>query len=123
MKVPMLLVNGKIYGLSNGGIDQWDKVVRGTESISNIIKEAENELVQPSEIPKYLDEGLSKEILIAMKDDNKSSWALTQNGTGYPKYWEFTNSSVFIRNNLANFCTISTSLLIVHKTGECFFRE
>ena len=119
----MLLVNGKIYGLSNGGIDQWDKVVRGTESISNIIKEAENELVQSSEIPKYLEEGLSKEILIAMKDDNKSSWALTQNGTGYPKYWEFTNSSVFVRNNLANFCTISTSLLIVHKTGECFFRE
>ncbi len=123
MKDPVKLVNGKTYGLSNGGIDQWDKVIRGTESVSNIIQEAENDVVQQSEIPKYLEEGLSNEILIAMKDDNKSSWALTQEGTGYPKYWEFTNSSVFVRNNLANFCTISTTLLIVHKTGECFFRE
>ena len=45
MKVPVLLVNGRTYGLSNGGIDQWDKVLRGTEGISNIIKDAESELV------------------------------------------------------------------------------
>jgi uncharacterized protein with NRDE domain len=58
-----------------------------------------------------------------MKNDTKSTWALTQGGTGYPKYWEFANSSIFVRNNVANFCTVSTTVLVIDQNGNAFFRE
>ena len=41
MKEPIKLENGKVYGLSNGGIDEWDKVIRGTHMFTEIVKQAE----------------------------------------------------------------------------------
>ena len=91
----------------------------------DILDEAEKEVLNISddEIDRFLEKKLSKELFTLMKNDTKSTWAMTQTGTGYPKYWEFANSSIFVRNNLANFCTVSTSILILHKSGKAFFEE
>ncbi len=65
---------------------------------------------------------IAKEMMTVMRDATKSTWNNTQS-TGFPKYWEYINSSIFIPNNLANFCTVSTSLIIIHKSGQIFFQE
>lgn len=56
-------------------------------------------------------------------NDQKSSWAITQSGTGYPKLWEFANSSIFVRNTLAQFCTVSSTVLCLHSSGHGYFYE
>jgi hypothetical protein len=66
---------------------------------------------------------MSKDLLLLMKNDTKSAWGRVQSGTGYPKYWEFMNSSIFATNNLANFSTVSSTILVVHKSGETSFLE
>ena len=63
----------------------------------------------------------AKDLLSMMKNDTKAAWARVQGGTGYGKWWEYMNSSIFAGNNMANFCTVSTSLLIVHRKGKAFF--
>ena len=111
--------------MTNGSLDQWDKTIRGKAMFEDIIEEAEKEVssISDDEIESFLKNKLSKELFSMMKNDTKSTWAMTQTGTGYPKYWEFANSSIFVRNNLANFCTVSTSILIMHKSGKAYFQE
>ena len=133
---------GHVYGFSNGGFDEWDKVSRGKDLFKEVLKQAEIELKnlitdnlksksfsnEPSnEVYKVtVDEfmkQMSKELLAMMKNNIKSAWGLVQQNTGYPKYWEYMNSSIFAGNNLANFCTVSTTVLIVHKSGHATFHE
>ena len=44
MKESIDLDNGSIYGLSNGYLNEWDKVVRGKEHFSHIVAKAEQDL-------------------------------------------------------------------------------
>ncbi|CDW75329.1 UNKNOWN [Stylonychia lemnae] len=128
MKESIDLEAGKIYGLSNGGLDQWDKVIRGKQLFEEISEQAEIELVRSQdndkqEIIQEKMQILSKDLIQLMKNDTKSHWGSVQSGTGYPKIWEFINSSIFACNNLANFCTVSTSIFILHKSNQACFLE
>jgi hypothetical protein len=41
MEAPILLEPNKIYGLSNGSLNEWDKVIRGKQLFEEVCTEAE----------------------------------------------------------------------------------
>jgi|LauGreDrversion4_2_1035121.scaffolds.fasta_scaffold1114699_1 hypothetical protein len=79
MECPISLECGKIYGMTNGSIDQWDKTLRGKAIFKDIIELAEDEVlnIQKNEIERYFEKNLSKELFSLMKNDIKSTWGLT----------------------------------------------
>ena len=122
MKEPIVLEKGKVYGMSNGSLDQWDKVQRGKEAFSEVLQGAQASCPD-TDVGNFIEGNLARELFSIMRDDNKSTWTNTQRGTGYPQIWEYMNSSIFIRNKVGNFCTVSTTVLAVHKSGSSFYQE
>lgn len=53
-----------------------------------------------------------------MLNDEKSSLVNIQSNTGVSKFFEYLNASVFIRNNVIDFCTVSTTMLAVHRKSK-----
>ena len=47
---PVKLLKDRIYGLSNGGLDDWDKVARGKDIFQGIIGKAEKEIEQFTDV-------------------------------------------------------------------------
>jgi len=43
--------------------------------------------------------------------------------TGLPAWREKHLSPIFVRNYIADFATLSTTVLIVHKSGKAYFKE
>ena len=125
MTEPIVLEQDKVYGMSNGSLNKWDKVKRGREAFKDLISLGDEEIKTcTDENDKYqIMVKLSQELFGMLRNDQKSRWAAVQGGTGYPKLWEFLNSSVFVQNNLGNFCTVSSSTLIVNKDGHALFEE
>lgn len=75
---PISLERGKVYGLSNGALNKWDKVERGALTLEEIIHNAEKEAPkEASEVKNYMEEVLAKEMMRLMKDDIKASWGAT----------------------------------------------
>ena len=67
-------------------------------------------------------EQYSEDLHSMMIRDEQEMWSLTQRTDGW-KFREKMLSSRFVRNNYANFATVSTQILIVHRTGECLVTE
>lgn len=67
--------------MSNGSLDHWDKVHRGKEAFSDVLKEAS---CPDSESKDFMEGNLARELFSIMRDDTKSTWSNTQRGTGYP---------------------------------------
>ena len=57
-----------------------------------------------------------------MLNDRTQPWALVQQ-TDYPKCCEWHQSSIFKRNSLFNDATVSTKILLIHKSGQAFISE
>ena len=122
MSVPLVLQPGRVYGMSNGSLDEWDKVERGKPIFEQHFNEAHNSysyLTTSKEIDRCLG-SYSKDLFSLMRNEVKNFWRLPR-GTGYRRYWEYMNSSIFVRNNFANICTVSTTTLIVHKSGRTWY--
>ena len=121
---PVKLLKNKVYGLSNGTLDEWDKVERGKDLFQGIMEKAEEEITQFTDPSEYLVNALGSTLMTdLLMNDQKASWSRIQTGSGYPKIWEFLNSSIFVRNTLANFCTVSSTVFCLHKSGKAIFHE
>ena len=44
MKEPLVLERGRVYGLSNAGLDEWQKVIRGKALFSSLLEESEKDV-------------------------------------------------------------------------------
>ena len=121
---PRELSNGVVYGLSNGHINQWDKVLRGKATFARILNCKAHEMQKNNDrkLPARLQMNrVTQDLQQMMKDDTRSKWCRVQGGTGKTKYWEWLNSSLFSRNNIYNFSTLSTTSLVIHRSGQAMF--
>ncbi len=60
-----------------------------------------------------MEKGIAESLFGLLQNNQKSRWSDKQR-TEAPQLWEFANSSIFVNNNLANFCTVSSTVLTVH---------
>ena len=67
-------------------------------------------------------EEYSEELHTLMINDEQEAWSLVQQTDGWTAA-EKMMSARFVRNSLANFATVSTQILMIHRSGECLVTE
>jgi hypothetical protein len=67
-------------------------------------------------------EDFGKRIHKVMLNDREQPWALIQ-PTDYYKCCEWHMSGIFKRNSLFNDATVSTQIMIIHKSGQALITE
>lgn len=115
--------------MSNGRINLWDKVQRGKAMFTEAWESAEQDVKdikgqsQEKEMETYIKELYAPKLFGIMQNDVTAWWSQMNHNTGYSFYREQKLSGIFMRNNFANFCTVSTTVLIIHKSGLSYFEE
>ena len=77
MTEPIVLEQDKVYGMSNGSLNKWDKVKRGREAFKDLISLGDEEIKTcTNENDKYqIMVKLSQELFGMLRNDQKSRWA------------------------------------------------
>jgi len=117
------------HGLSNGRVDDWSKVIRGRYEFFKLFCKKEKQFHElkidakndVSNLRRFM-EDYSEELHSLMIDDRIEPYYNVQRTDGY---WlaERLLSGRFCRNNPYNFATVSTQILLIHKSGECLVTE
>ena len=127
-KRPMIpMQRQKAHGMSNGNVDEWSKVFRGRYEFFKLYIKKQNEaadlkLDQDSTKLKEFMEEYTEDLFSLMQNDQQETWSLVQR-TDYPIFLEKIYSGRFVRNNFNNFATVSTQVLLIHKSGQCLISE
>ena len=108
------LSRDRVYGGTNGHIEQWDKVCRGKGLFNKTLKDFEDS----DSLKEIAKEFISK----VMEDQEVTRYSLLPR-TGFNSYFEWKVSSIFVPNNIFNFCTVSSTAIVVDKHGKGVFFE
>ena len=121
---PVTLPSGTVHGCSNGNLNKWEKVKFGRVDFlekyiiaEKIAKGVGNDEVKLEESMAEYAGGLHK----LMLNDRLNDYSDVE--SGYPWHFEKQASSIFARNCASNFATVSTQVLIIHKTGLAYISE
>ena len=117
----------KAHGMSNGNVNEWAKVRRGAYDFFKLHLKKENlaedqDLAADKQKLHSFMEEYSEELHTMMSNEEQETWSLVQRTDGWTAA-EKLMSSRFVRNNYANFATVSTQILLIHRSGECLVTE
>lgn len=123
LQPPKILLPRLCHGLSNGAINQWNKVYLGRSNFEKEVQFAEQEVkfAGPNEVPKFM-KAFSNALLTVMLNEKRQKGNNVQL-TDEPFVVESALSSIFVNNFVNNHATVSTTILIVHKSGQCRIDE
>ena len=117
----------KAHGISNGNINEWPKVRRGTYDFFKLhlkkeqVAEVQDLAADKKKLQSFMEE-YSEELHTLMINDEQEAWSLVQRTDGWTAA-EKMMSARFVRNSLNNFATVSTQILMIHRSGECLVTE
>ena len=109
---PIILSKDTLFGMSNAGLDTWDKVHRGKS-------------LMESALSSNIDLGdLGDHILTSvLQNDTKSPSHLVQQTDNNTFYIEHMLSSIFVRNNYHRDCCVSSIVLVMDQSNTCYMME
>lgn len=123
---PLFLQTGKVHGLSNGNLNEWWKVLHGRKRFIEEYITAEQKAVKIKNNPGELDnlmsqfgEWIHQEVLL----NDERVWLSELQRTDEGLYHEYLISSTFVRNQMKNYATVSSTVLIIHKSGRAYMQE
>eukprot|EP00355_Strombidium_rassoulzadegani_P004158 CAMPEP_0168620490 /NCGR_PEP_ID=MMETSP0449_2-20121227/7164_1 /TAXON_ID=1082188 /ORGANISM="Strombidium rassoulzadegani, Strain ras09" /LENGTH=122 /DNA_ID=CAMNT_0008661497 /DNA_START=432 /DNA_END=797 /DNA_ORIENTATION=+ len=108
--------------MSNGDLNQWDKVERGKRLMGEVLEQFDDKEGEEWEARKL--EALSQQIIgKVMQNDEKTRDESRLQKTGYPAHFESLVSSIFLRDNVYRDCCESTICLLVDHNNNVLMKQ
>ena len=119
----VLIESSHVHGCSNGNFNKWEKVKVGKQVFLQKYEQAEKDVKEvgtdQAKLEQFMTE-FSDELHTMMLNDRFNDFSDVE--SGYPWHFEKHGSSIFARNTF-NFATVSTQVLVIHKSGLAMISE